>query len=151
MFKSIRPELDSYTQSNLVSAILGPDFVYDVHNALGDVSSLKRLVEEVGVDEEVKMKSTFTNHYILESLNYSNEVKVNLPSLEHLVQRQVISNMMARKIAGSGLRCNHLITVFRRSGEDGIRDLFAESSNGRPRVTRSTKVVQDICKFIQEE
>ena len=46
--QNVRPELDSYTQTNLVSAIWGPDYVYDAHNALSDVSSLK---------------STFKNHY----------------------------------------------------------------------------------------
>ena len=116
MFKLLKPGLPSYTQTNLVNDVLGLEYLYDAHNAVSDVTSLKSLFDASTEDEEVRRKFTRDSDYVLESLWYAKQIKVSLPSLELFVQSKKISNMMAKKIAGSDLRFQHLTTVFLRLG-----------------------------------
>lgn len=45
-------------------------------------------------------------------------------------------------IAGSGLNLGHLRLIFKRSGEDGLVDVFSmKNSLGKPRVTSDKKVL----------
>lgn len=60
---------------------------------------------------------------------------------------------MAENIAGSRLNINHLKTVHRQFGEDGLQDVFTtKSSDGLLRVTSSKKVFEkvkpNLCQFL---
>ena len=57
-------------------------------------------------------------------------------------------------IAGSGLHLDHLKTILRRSGEDGLTNTFTASNcDGLPRVTNSKRVLEDtiqkLCQFFR--
>ena len=43
---------------------------------------------------------------------------------------------MIEKTSSSGLNDEHLKLVFVRHGEDGLRSLFGEDFDGKPRVTK---------------
>lgn len=52
------------------------------------------------------------------------------------------SGLHNRNIAGSGLNLGHLRLIFKRSGEDGLVDVFSmNNSLGKPRVTPDKKVL----------
>jgi hypothetical protein len=51
---------------------------------------------------------------------------------------------MTENVAGSGLGLNHLKLIHKRSGEDGLRNIFcAKNSHGRPRITSDKKVLDN--------
>jgi DNA polymerase III epsilon subunit-like protein len=152
LFKLIKPGLESYTQVNLAKSLLGEDQCqYEAHNAFHDVRALQLIVESQSVSPEAKMKATFGHKYVLDALQYSNDININIGSFDILVKQKVISHCIARKIAGSGLCYEHLAIVYHRNGEDGVRNLLTETDQSRVRVTRSAKIIQGICKFLKND
>jgi hypothetical protein len=148
LFKVSCPNLKSYSQVNLSKSLLGSDFQYAAHDAMEDVKTLKQLVNLPSVTSESKTLCGFSTDYVLKSVSHNCRVKYNIPSLQIIISRKVISASMGRKIAGSGLNFAHLKTVYRRSGEDGIFSLLSESVDGQTRVTKSRKVVEGLCGFL---
>ncbi|KAH3788231.1 hypothetical protein DPMN_166366 [Dreissena polymorpha] len=58
------------------------------------------------------------------SMVFNQEKAKNLPSLSRLISSGVCKMCTAENIAVSGLNMAHLQTIYRRSGEDGLRDIF---------------------------
>ena len=54
------------------------------------------------------------------SHEYSMNVLRYVHSLSQMTNAKVLSKVMARKVAGSGLSMKHLIYAFKRNGPDGI-------------------------------
>ena len=50
----------------------------------------------------------------------------------------------AENIAGSGLALGHLKTIFDRNGEDGLMCVFTSKTDGKPRVSSTTKVLENV-------
>ena len=145
MFKKSHPGLKSYTQQQLLNLLL--DIDYEAHNAVDDVINLQKLVENVPVDCQHKLNATFPLSYTTDMLHYINVVNDNLPSLTPL--QNVVSKQMLRKIAGSGLRFEHLMLAFKRNGTDGVKLLFSEQGSGKGvRVTKSEKIISSVSQFL---
>jgi hypothetical protein len=53
---------------------------------------------------------------------------------------------MAKKILQCGLSYKHLQLAFNRNPQEGIRDLFTESTNGHARVTNRKKKHYFFCR-----
>lgn len=146
------PEEKSYSQVSLVSNIMGES--YDAHDALEDVSSLQKLVKHLDPKFETAAiaKSTFSPEYSLSSHAYSKQVGNNLPSLQNLIERKIISKSIARSIAGSGLCYKHLVLAFKRNGRNGIRDIFSERcEHNHVRVTKSNKIIDTVSDFFSKQ
>ena len=62
---------------------------------------------------------------------------------------RVVSDSMAMKIAGSGLSISHLALAFRRNKEDGIRQLFSQLVDGKPRVTKHESTIVKVNSFFK--
>ena len=71
----------------------------------------------------------------------------NLPSLQVLIQNNVLSESMAKKIADSGLNYSHIKLAYDRNGDDGIKDLFTEKFVGKRRVTADRKIISRVCQY----
>ena len=95
-----------------------------------DVLILQKLVSSVPFSNEKSKHATFSLTSALKTFDYQKRVKINFPSLQHLVDNRVLSQSMARKIAGSGLNFHHLELAHRRNTER-IRILFAEVYDGK--------------------
>lgn len=122
---------------------------YNAHNAVDDVDILQQLC---AVDRSFDMTSSyFSCQYALSVYCYSLNVSKNIHSLYPLLDNKIISKNIARKIAGSGLSMDNLILAFDRSGADGIRNVFSEEINKSVRVTRSTKIIDSVSKYISEK
>ena len=74
----------------------------------------------------------------------------NLQSLPILVTEKVITNNVAKAIAGSGLQHKHLLLAYTRNGREGIEGILQEKYNcsSKVRVTRSKKIIYSISEFI---
>lgn len=126
LFNFVKLGLSSYRQENLCKCLSG--IVYTAHNAIGDVSALKTLVQSYFTSSEldkpdiqrcsVTVQSVITSYLHV----YSFQIRLNLQSLQQLVVRKITSQGIARKIAGSGLQYTHLQTAFNHN-QNGISNL----------------------------
>ena len=66
----------------------------------------------------------------------------NITSLRPLIGEKIMKSCTTENIAGSGLNLGHPRLIFKKSGEDGLVDVFSmKNSLGKPRVTSDKKVL----------
>jgi hypothetical protein len=75
-------------------------------------------------------------------------MKCNLPSFQHVVQQIVISCIIARRMAGSGLCFDHLIKIFRKHSVEYVVSLLQEQCNASVGVTKSKEIIDRIINFL---
>ena len=73
-----------------------------------------------------------------------------MPSLQDMVDNNVISIGMARKMASSNLNKSALQLAYSRGQDEGIRQVFSEECGKGPRVTRSAKIITAVSNYISE-
>ncbi|XP_069116575.1 uncharacterized protein [Argopecten irradians] len=150
LFRIIHPSQKSYTQEYLVETLLGQK--YKAHDALQDVVALQKLVRSVDFDNEARQKASFSIKDVMDSYTYSLHVKENLPSLETMVNKKVISGNVAKSIAGSGLSYNSLQTEHSNKGREGIESVFTATKGGdKVCVTRSRKIIDSVSDYLSAE
>lgn len=147
LFRLSFPSQKSYSQQHLSKVLLAEDFTYEAHNALEDVKTLNKIVNLPSVSSINKPSCEFSVDYVTKSIDYNSVVKRNMPSLQVLVNRKIITAGMARKIAGSDLSLRHLQLVHKRIGRDGLSALLSETVAGRVRVSKSQKVISSLCDY----
>lgn len=140
VFKKLFPS-GSLKQEDLVARLLGVS--YNAHNAMADVESLRQLILLPSV-ANLQLAFSFSPTDVHSSMMFDREKK-NLPSLNILLSSGVCKLPTAENIAGSGLNLHHLRAIFRRCGEDGLRDVFtAKNSDNLPRVTSAKKILDEV-------
>ncbi|XP_061171002.1 uncharacterized protein LOC133180520 [Saccostrea echinata] len=145
LFKLVHPNLCSYRQEHLSEVLL--NCTYNAHDAVEDVSALQRLFDTVHFCDDEHSSSTFTFQYALSVHNYQKVVDRNIPSLKCLIDKNVLSVRMARKVAGSGLDFDCLRLAHSRS-PDGINNLFTEQCDNKSvRVTKCKKIIDIVTQF----
>jgi hypothetical protein len=91
---------------------------------------------------------TFTVDAVMQCLVRDDAADENLPSLSVLVDKNVLGEAMADKVAKSGLKLEHLQLAYLRQGRDGVANLlFERDSHGCLRVTRSKPIVSKLVNF----
>lgn len=145
LFKEVFPGQSSYAQESLVNNILG--LRYDAHNAIHDVSSLQLLYNAAHPELSVLTKYSFTLPWLHDYYNYQNMTNQHYQTLKVLVDNKVLSKGMAKQIAGSGLSFHHLRLASQRDNEDGIKNLLTETFNGKPRVTKSKRIINNLAVY----
>ena len=91
---------------------------------------------------------SFTSHWMIQYLTFKNQQSTNYKTLITLVNNKVLSESMAKRVAGSGLNYSHLYTTYQRGGLDSLRQLFTEeTSNGSVRVTKSSRIMNSVFEF----
>ena len=146
LFKTVHPNLHSYSQQSLAKTLL--NMSYNAHDALDDVLMLQSLVNKVEFSDIDHNCSTFSCQYACDIFNYQKLIHKNLPSLQCLIDQNVISLGMAKKIAGSGLDFSCLNLACKRN-QDGIYALFTEKSLNCKfvRVTNSKRILDSVNEF----
>lgn len=145
LFKLVFPNLCSYRQQHLSDVLL--QCTYNAHDAVEDVLMLKRLFDTVQFCDDEHSCTTCTFQYALSAYCYQKVVKRNIPSLQCLVDKNVLSAGMAKKVAGSGLDFECLRLAHSRSA-DGIHALFTEQcGNSSVRVTKCKKIIDSVTNF----
>ena len=124
--RSLKPQEKTHRQEAVYERVIGGK--YNAHNAMGDIVALTDILKKlVGTKP-----STYYHNYSLSSEYVSKRHEhllirsSNLPSLQVLIQNNVLSESMAKKIADSGLNYSHIKLAYDRNGDDGIKDLFTE-------------------------
>jgi hypothetical protein len=114
------------------------------HDAVEDV---KILSVSVTKSEMLKAAYDAETHFLQQKLNTATTL------LNDLIGNYVLKMSMAENDAGSGLGLNHLKLIHKRSGEDGLRNIFCAKKNYhvRPRITSDRKfldnVIPKLCQF----
>ena len=147
MFKSLYPELTSYSQTSIYSKIIGGK--YDAHNAIGDVKALAELLTLPNIDCNILCNFGMKSYWIQQYCTFLSEKKYNTESFHTLLQNKVLSKGMIEKAASSGLRLEHLNVVFTRDGETGLRSLLSENFAGKVRVKKSAKVHSTLVDYFK--
>ena len=98
--------------------------------------------------------STLTLALVSNAIIFNRQKSLNVRGLDPLVVSGICKRPTAENIAGSGLNISHLSIIYKRSGEDGLRDVFtAKNSEGLPRVTNCKKVLDEVlpklCHFFE--
>ena len=145
VFKALYPDLKKYTQKHLVSTILKEG--YNAHNALDDVISLEKLYTISSVSNEVALQHSFIVLWGFDLVKFQAETSSNAETMQILADKKVISQGMIKKIACSGLKFQHLMTVFKKNGVNGLCEILSEKHCGKPRVTNCKKAIQGLAEF----
>lgn len=148
LFKEIYPGMENYKQETLVSNILKES--YEAHNALGDVQSLQKLLIKSNVKDDVLLSHGYSSKWLVDKERNEKSNQKNAESLNKLVQNKVLSNVMANKIANSGLHIQHLYLALERGGSDGLKRVFAEDNDGSPRITKSKAVLTKLVEYLEK-
>ena len=118
---------------------------YSAHDARADVDVLSLLLKKLQVSREAMQAVSFSATALHHDMKYKEEKKKNIKSLEPLVGAGVMKMCTAEKVAGSGLCLAHLKLLFRRGGEDALRDNFIHpNKEGKPRVTKDKKTLNEV-------
>ncbi|XP_023932628.1 uncharacterized protein LOC106177003 [Lingula anatina] len=143
-FRQILPGRKSYRQEELVYDCLAVK--YPAHVACEDVEILKKLVDSFTPCPETMAKHCFDVNFVKESLVALAAKKKNLETLGPI--KNLVSKSMLEKIASSGLQLKHIKLAFDRNSHQGVADLLGEKmKNGKPRVTKSIKIISSVVSF----
>ena len=134
----------SYSQVSLCSDLL--NFTYDAHNSEADVSALQKLCALL--DRAQLLQCSFSVDFVRQSILYNAEKKTNVQSFSSLVENKIVSSAIAGKMAGSGLVLAHVELAFARDKESGVHDLFVESVQSKPRVTKSKAIITKVNQYL---
>ena len=145
LFKSLYPNETSYSQISLYQHIVGGDYV--AHNALEDVKALSKLLLSANTDKATLIRFSMSTSWTSEYYSFISQRKRNAETYYPLLQAKVLSKNMIEKAASSGLTFHHLKVAFVRNGETGLRSLFCEEFQGKPRVTKNTKIIASVIQY----
>ncbi|XP_053390362.1 uncharacterized protein LOC128553259 [Mercenaria mercenaria] len=143
------PGRSSYKQEDLVREILRES--YGAHNATEDVKALGNLLKHISVSPKTMLSFSYPPKSVRHSQLFNLEKAKNMPSLHVLVANGVCKTATAENIAGSGLNLSHLKIIFKREGEDGLRNTFVvKNSEGQPRVTNTKRTLETVIPNLVE-
>ncbi|KYM97853.1 DNA polymerase III polC-type [Cyphomyrmex costatus] len=108
-----------------------------LHNATDDVITLQKILDAVGITDEIIKKNTKTIQQLLQEERNETTISTNKESLK--LFKENISASMINKIAKAGLNKLMLQQAFEKGGCEGIRVILGESVNGKARVTTNKK------------
>ena len=94
------------------------------HNAMADVESLGKLIKHTFSQVKSIAGFTFSPEAMHNNMEYNKQKSFNIRSLDMLVAEGVFKRPTSENIEGSGLSLQHLRTIYKRGGEDGLRDVF---------------------------
>ena len=145
LVKTLFPHETSHSQLNIYRRVIGGE--YNAHNSLADVHALAEVLRSLDIGKsilsEYSMNSTWANQYF----HFLEEKKKNIESFQPLLEGSILSKGMIDKAAGSGLRYEHMMVVFRRDGDVGISSLLSEDFNGKPRVTKNKTIIASLTQY----
>lgn len=117
-----------YKLSTLVQEFL-PGQEFDFHDATEDTRSLAELLTQSGIDG---LHEHFLSADEIQSRRLANKNKRENLASYHGIDKSRMSNIVAEKLAKSGLNLQHLRVVYGRSGSEGLQTLIrARCGNSR--------------------
>ena len=77
----------------------------------------------------------------MSSTEYSVNKVNNLQTLQPIIKMKVVSKGVANRIAGSGLKLQHLKLTFERGGYEGLGFVLKEKVNGKVKILKSRRKI----------
>lgn len=140
------PHRKSYKQSDLLKDICG--IRYDAHDALEDVKALQKLLESVK-DRDTVVKLIFHPRIVESAAMKDKALELSKNTFQDMVSLNVLSSSMMDKIGRTGLTYRDFCYAYNTEESDGIVKLLTMDIGGKPRVTKSKKVIQSVCEYFQ--
>ena len=119
------------------------------YNALSDVRMLQELCNSF-LNAKVVEKHSFSFSWLQEYIQFLNQKRRNLQTLQTLINTKAISKGIAETAARSGLSLAHLVLAFKSGGDEGLSNVLNEKFNGKARVTKKREIIQQMCTFFRE-
>ncbi|CAC5393418.1 unnamed protein product [Mytilus coruscus] len=147
LFRTKFPDLKSHKQEQLAQTILKS--TYNAHNASDDVKILQKLVNASDASHEEVMVHSFCTESCIELCKHSKLSTIRYNSLKQLLQEKIVSSVLLKRIADSGLDFNQLCLAYTRDPEKGIQCVLSEKRHdGQVRVTAHKCTAKKIRDFI---
>lgn len=122
LFRELLPNLSSHAEKSVVLHIMGPDYTYEAHNALADVTALRDVLLQMAVDNEQMTKHSMTSVSFIQYLNMNMHIKKLVPlQVKRKVTKSIIN---AAKVSKQWME-------FRKTAGDSLlagREFFAASN-----------------------
>lgn len=150
IFKELYPERKKakikqpYSQVKLCKDLRG--HTYSAHNAMEDVRALQILCAPVSTSRIYK--HSFTTTSVCQSIEYCAQKSKNRSTLHGLIP--VVSQHTIDKMAGSGLKLEHLKLAHARDPISGLFNVLSEKRGRQTRVTNKLEVIDNIQRYVQE-
>ena len=139
-----------------------PPFIID---ACENITMHQSVLTSLNITSEHLKQCAFTLSSADRVRKYRIKVRRNLKSMEgrsklyvrgrRLIDGNVITESMARKIAESGLNYRHLQRIYRKRGREGIEWILKapqhRDNREQPRVTRCQRVIDAIVKHFEDK
>jgi len=146
LFRTRYPDMENHKLPTLVNHFM--NIPYEEHNAVDDAGNLRQLLHHCAFDWENKQPHTFSLHYVQQIVAFLDQRKENMAALWPLVDAKVLTEHTAEKIAGSGLKEEHLRLAFNEQQREGIASLFSEPApDGKPRVTDQQHIINSVFNY----
>jgi DNA polymerase III epsilon subunit-like protein len=154
MFKTLYPERPKGTFSQ---PVLYADIVhgeYDAHNAIADVKALQQLLSKSVATAASVVAHSCTLGSAVQHVQYMVHRDALVKSLKIKLctgskENRVLSPGMALKAASSGLGYSHMKLAYVRGKSTGLSALLQERFEGKPRVTKDSRIIASICHHFQ--
>lgn len=119
-----------------------------LHNAVKDNRVLKKLLDILGVSDNVIRSNAKRHNTLVEEKKQKNIYNIN----EYLYSsfKNNLSSTVINKMARSGVTSQVLQNVFDKSGIDGLHTLLSESIDGKARVRTNAKIIKKILSLFQQ-
>jgi hypothetical protein len=129
------------------------DCKYDPIYPLEKVGAIQKLLlaDEFSTEKcRQLVESSFTVNYAVKSTMYCLNMNDNLKTLKPIIKKNVISESIGKKIAGSGLRLSHLKFVYKSAGEPGLEIILSQkTAKGTCRVTKTKRVILKLQEYFK--
>lgn len=142
VMKARHPKLPSYKQEKLAEHFSLP--TYNAHNAVDDVIALDNILAAANCNDAEVMKHSYSSDCHFKQELFTAAKGRNVRSYDTVIAKGIMKMCFAENIAGSGLALGHLKTIFDRNGEDGLMCVFTSKTDGKPRVSSTTKVLENV-------
>ncbi|XP_043281560.1 uncharacterized protein [Venturia canescens] len=146
LFKKMLPDRvkskGSFSQTALAEDFIAIGSSAGAHNSMVDVITLENIVKIVGVTEEnLRSNAVTVKSIITQEIQAAKtaDIKKGLDCLKNGV-----SIGMLTKIAKAGITIENLTKSLLDGGEDAVVMLLGVDVNGRPRVTKNKRVLQNL-------
>jgi len=153
--KETRGEKASYKQVVLAEEFLGLNSSKGAHNAVYDIDMLEKLIKhpQINITKDDIQKNAKSTHFFISpktSQLLFNTLKQSLQCEKGSEgQKSVnLSSHMIKKIAAAGITLDNLLQ-YSSSKQQGIKILLAQNVGGKPRITKTKKIIDQLCAKLE--
>lgn len=136
-----------FSQTALALDFLGASAIEGAHDAQNDIRILRQLINVIGIEDETIRITAMTTIDVLRRQEKIAVEQTNKATLQSL--RPGVSVGMVTKISKAGISLDVLQKAYTTGGENAVKMLLGEDLGGRPRVTKTEKIISAIIEQLE--